>query len=715
LLKNKDKIKMKLNNIIRPFKRETKLIYLILVLLILSACKDKNPNAGASKASINISSPKNINTIEFFLDASGTPFYLVKHKDKVVVDTSSMGFDFKDQNPFKSGFVVKNTLVKDFNETWEMPWGEQRSVINNYKELKVELTETETPNRPLNIYFRAYDDGIGFRYEFPKQEGVDTLIIMNENTQFKLTGDHQTWWTPGDWDTYEHLYYTNKISEIDAMALKKNELANSHIFANAVNTPFTMRTSDGVHLSFHEANLTDYAGMTLKIGDKYMLTSDLVGSDITGYKVKRGLPFVTPWRSIQIADKATKLIESRLIENLNERNKIGDVSWFKPKKYVGIWWEMHINKSTWDLKSGKHGATTENTKRYIDFAAKNGFKGVLVEGWNTGWEHWIGFDDREGVFDFVTPYPDYNLKEVVRYGKEKGVEIIMHHETSAAPRTYEKQLDTAYSLLESLGIHSVKTGYVGPIIPKGEYHDGQWMVNHYQKIVDKGAQTHVAIDVHEPIKPTGLRRTYPNLVAGEGVRGQEFNAWANDGGNPPEHLPIVAFTRMLAGPIDFTPGIFDITLPTKDKNQINTTLAQQLALYVVIYSPIQMAADLPENYAGKAAFQFIKDVGVDWEQTVVLNGEVGDFVTIAREERETGNWFVGGITDENQREITVNFDFLKEGKKYQAIVYKDGKNAHYKNNPTDVEIVKMEVDKNTSKTFRLAEGGGFAISLKLIK
>ncbi len=693
-----------------------KLIQIIVCLLILNSCKMNNSGKGISETNSKISSPGNINTIEFFLDEAGVPKYLVKHKDKVVIDTSSMGFDFKGQESLVAGFVIKKTSEKDFSETWEMPWGEQRSVINKYKELVVELEESSNSNRPLTIYFRAYDDGIGFRYEFPKQEGVDSVVIMDENTQFQLTGDHLCWWNPGDWDSSEHLYYTDSLSKIDAMALKKNELANSHIVDNSVLTPLTMRTSEGVHLSFHEANLTDYAGMTLKLGGKdFLLTSELVGSDRLGHKVKRSLPFVTPWRTIQIADKATELIDSKLIVNLNDRNKIGDVSWFKPKKYVGIWWEMHINKSTWDYASGKHGATTKNAKKYIDFAAANGMKGVLVEGWNTGWEHWIGFDDRDGVFDFVTPYPDYDLKEVVRYGKEKGVELIMHHETSAAPRTYDKQMDTAYSLMKSLGIHSVKTGYVGPVLPKGEYHDGQWMVNHYRRVLEKGAENQIAIDVHEPIKPTGLRRTYPNAISAEGARGQEFNAWASDGGNPPEHLPIIAFTRMLAGPFDFTPGIFDITLPTKEKNQINTTLAQQLALYVVIYSPIQMAADLPENYLNKPAFQFIRDVGVDWEQTVVLNGEVGDFVTIAREERETGSWFVGGITDENQREITVKFDFLQEGKKYQAIIYKDGKKAHYKNNPTSIEIEKMVIDKNTSKTVKLAEGGGFAISLKLIK
>jgi hypothetical protein len=466
--------------------------------------------------------------------------------------------------------------------------------------------------------------------------------------------------------------------------------------------------------------------MTLKVDTAtYKLTSELVGSDRLGYKVKRALPFKTPWRTILIADKATELIESKLIVNLNEPNKLGDVSWFKPMKYVGIWWEMHIGKSTWDYAAsqdmntytnqakpqGKHGATTENTKRYIGFAAENNIGGVLVEGWNTGWEKWIGFEDREGVFDFITPYPDYDLIEVTNYAKEKGVEIIMHHETSAAPRAYEQQLDTAFKLMHSLGIHSVKTGYVGKIIPKGEYHHGQWMVNHYRKVVETGAKYQVAINAHEPIKATGLRRTYPNIISREGLRGQEFNAWASDGGNPPEHLPIVAFTRMLAGPIDFTPGVFDIALPTKENNQINTTLAHQLALYVIIYSPIQMACDLPENYENQPAFQFIKDVGVDWEQSLILNGEVGDFVTIAREEKITGNWFIGGITDENQREITIDFDFLDENKSYQASIYRDTDDAHYKTNPTALEIEHLEIHKGMSKAFKLVEGGGFAISL----
>ncbi|MCB0852461.1 MAG: glycoside hydrolase family 97 protein, partial [Bacteroidetes bacterium] len=611
--------------------------------------------------------------------------------------------------------------------TWEMPWGEQRTVENNYNQLTVNLTEKKAPNRSLIIHFKAYNDGIGFRYEFPGQDGVDSVMIMDELTQFNLAGDHTAFWLPGDWDIYEHLYRTSKISELDATQYRNHpDLAQTYIPENAVNTPVTMKTKEGIYLSFHEANLTDYAGMTLKVDPtKLSLTSNLVGSERREYKVKRALPFSTPWRTIQISETAGGLIDSRLIVNLNEPNKLGDVSWFQPMKYVGIWWEMHLGNSTWDYEStqsmntfvgsdvgkAKHGATTKNAKRYIDFASKNGIKGLLVEGWYTGWDHWIGFEDREGVFDFVTEYPDYDIEEVVRYGREKGVNLIMHHETSAAPRTYEQQLDTAYSLMKRLGIHSVKTGYVGKIIPKGEYHHGQWMVNHYRKVVEHATKYQVAVNAHEPIKATGIRRTYPNVIAREGLRGQEFNAWASDGGNPPEHLPIVAFTRMLAGPIDFTPGVFELSLKPKPNNQINTTLAQQLALYVVIYSPIQMACDLPENYEGHPAFQFIRDVGVNWEQSITLDGEVGDFVTIAREERETGNWFVGSITDENERDITINFDFLPEGKTFNAQIYRDGEKAHYRDNPGDYVIDSETIQKGDSRTFHLAPGGGVAISL----
>lgn len=682
---------------------------LFLIAVLLAGCQPKQSiimtlNSPGDKVQVNVS-----------LTEKGQPVYEVLYKDQLVIPNSKMGFEFKDAPAMDGNWNITKFEKSAFSETWQMPWGEQLNVENNYNELKVFLEETAEPFRALNLIFKVYDDGIGFRYEFPEQAGLGEVIILNENTEFMLTGNYTTWWQPGDWDIYEHLYHETKFTEIEATQYRDHPaLGQTYIPFNAVNTPVTMKTSEGLYLSFHEANLTDYADMTLLVDkENLMWKSKLVSSDRTGYAVKRELPFSTPWRTIQISEHAAGLIESRLIVNLNEPNKLGDVSWFKPTKYTGIWWEMHLGKNSWDKASGRHGATTENAKKLIDFSAKNNIHGMLVEGWNTGWEHWIGFEDREGVFDFVTPYDDYDLEEVVEYGRKKGVEIIMHHETSAAPRTYEQQLDTAYQLMQELGIHAVKTGYVGKIIPKGEYHHGQWMVNHYRKVIETAAKYEVAVNAHEPIKATGVRRTYPNIISREGLRGQEFNAWSPDGGNPPDHLPTVAFTRMLAGPIDYTPGIFNIKLePYKEENQVNTTIAQQLALYVVLYSPIQMAADLPEHYEGHPALQFIRDVGVDWNQTKVLNGEVGDFVTIARDERKTGNWFVGSITDENSREIEISFDFLEPGVTYDGIIYADGPSADWDTNPTDIEIQEKQFDKTSTLKIKLAPGGGFAISLK---
>lgn len=695
----------------------------LIALLVLQACSSKPEIA-------KVNSPDESISIQAGVNSKSQLYYLVKLRNSVIIDTSYIDFEFQHQLPLKNNLKIVDAVSSSFNETWEMPWGEQRYVKNNYNELILKLKETTEPYRKFDIVFRAFDDGIGFRYVFHENESISEVTISDENTRFNLTGDHTCWWIPGDWDIYEHLYNTTKLTEIDAIAKRNHSsLAQTYIPENAVNTPVTMRTDDGVHLSFHEANLTDYAGMTLKIDkDNLSMTSELVGSK-EGWKVKRSLPFATPWRTIQISDDAACLIESKLIINLNEPNKLGDVSWFKPMKYVGIWWEMHVGKSTWDYGQtqdmnsftganphGKHGATTENAMRYIDFAAENGLSGILVEGWNTGWEHWIGFEDREGVFDFVTPYPDYDLNKVVEYGNSKGVELIMHHETSAAVPTYDQQLDTAYALMQRLGIHSVKTGYVGKIIPKGEYHHGQYMVNHYRKVLETAAKYNIAINAHEPIKATGIRRTLPNAISREGLRGQEFNAWSADGGNPPEHLTIVPFTRMLAGPIDFTPGIFNIKLePYKENNQVNTTLAHQLALYVVLYSPIQMVPDLPEHYEGNAAFQFIRDVAVDWDETKVLNGEVGEFVTIARKERDSDNWFVGAVSDENSRSLNISLKFLDAGKTYKAIIYRDGEYAHWDKNPTDFAIDSMEVTSESSIELKLAEGGGAAISLMPIK
>ncbi len=683
-------------------------------------------------AETKVASPDGNIEVAFNLSSSGQPSYMVMHKKETLIDTSYMSFDFKEIPSLIDGFELVASDMKIINTSWDMPWGEQSTVKNQYNELTLYLQETGDLKRKLNICFRVFDDGLGFRYEIPAMEGVSEVLITDENTQFNLTGDHKVWWIPGDWDIYEHLYNETSFSEIDAISKRDHpNLSATYIPENAVNTPVTMKSKNGLYLSFHEADLTNYAGMTLKVdNDNLKMESELVGSEILGGKAKVSLPFNTPWRTVQIAERAGDLIESKLILNLNDPNAIGDVSYFTPMKYVGIWWEMHIGKSTWDLEgtqdmntfiegqrgSSRHGANTENAKKYIDFAAANGIKGLLVEGWNTGWDQWINTEDREGVFDFMTPYPDYNFEEVMAYANEKGVEVIMHHETSAAPRTYEKQMEVAYNFMKEHGMNSVKTGYVGKIIPKGEYHHGQWMVNHYHKVLVDAAAKKIAINAHEPIKATGKRRTYPNAIAREGLRGQEFNAWATDGGNPPSHLSTVAFTRMLSGPIDFTPGVFNLKFDEfKKSNQVNTTLAHQLAIYVVIYSPIQMACDLPEHYMieGKIhpAFKFISDVGVDWESSIVLDGEIADYVTIARKERGSGNWFVGGITDENSRKQTVNFEFLEDGTSYTATLYKDGTDAHYDTNPEAYEIQAMEVTNASSVEIDLAPGGGFAISL----
>lgn len=658
------------------------------------------------------SSPDKSIVVQTDLNSEGQFYYKVLYKEKVVIDSSTVGFEFKNMPPMKTGLKILRAKKQSYSESYELPWGESRYVESDYNQLKIDLREKDNLERKFSIIFRIFNDGIGFRYDFPKQKNIDSVVITDELTQFRLTGDHKVWWTPGDWDIYEHLYNTTKVSEIDAIAKRSHSnLAQTYIPFNAVNTPVTMKTEDGIYLSFHEANLTDYADMTLLVDtENLVLTSGLVGNDF-GFKVEQKAPFVTPWRTIQIAEKAGDLIQSGLILNMNEPNQLADISWIRPMKYVGIWWEMHLGKSSWDMASGRHGATTENAKRYIDFAAKHGFDGVLVEGWNTGWENWVG-EDREGIFDFITPYADYDLDEVVRYAEEKGVQIIMHHETSAAISTYEQQLDTAFALCERLGINAVKTGYVGQIIPDGYYHHGQYMVRHYRKVLLKAAEHKVMVNAHEPIKDTGIRRTFPNMISREGLRGNEFNAWSSDGGNPPEHLTIVPFTRMLAGPIDFTPGIFDIKFDKyKKENQVNTTLAHQLALYVVIYSPIQMAADLPENYEGHPAFQFIKDVGINWDETKVLDGEIGEFVTIARKERETGNWFIGSITNEIEREIIIPLSFLDKDKTYRALIYKDAEDAHWDKNPTAFVIENKEVRNSDELKIYLAPGGGVAISL----
>lgn len=658
-----------------------------------------------------LQSPDGQLSVGFGMDAGGRPQYWVDWNGELV-DTSRLGLQLAGTRSLADSFSVVSVLQKSNDDTWSLPWGEREQVRDHYREQTIILEQGGSVKRELRITFRAYDDGVAFRYDIPEQPNLKSFQLADELTEFDLVGDPTAWWIPGDWDSYEHLFSETPVSKIDALSKRKHpNLVASTIPYNATATPLTMRMDKKRYVSIHEAALLDYPEMTLLVNAQDPgFTTELVGRK-DSLKADLAAPFMTPWRYIQVGKKPGDLAESSLILNLNDPSRVPDISeWFQPSVYMGIWWEMHLDKARWDLASGKHGATTANAKQYIDFASAHGIPALLVEGWNTGWEHWIGFPDREGIFDFVTPYADYDLEEVVRYGKQKGVSLIMHHETSAAPQTYEQQLDTAYSLMQRLGIHMAKTGYVGPIIPDGEHHGGQWMVRHYQKTVEAAAKHKVALDIHEPIKDTGLRRTWPNLVAREGLRGQEFNAWSTDGCNPPNHLTIIPFTCGLAGPLDYTPGIFNLSLkPFKPNNQVKTTLSHQLALYVVVYSPVQMAADLPEHYAGNPAFKFIEQVGTDWSETKVLDAEIGKHVTTARKERGTGNWFLGSISGD-KRTVTIPTDFLDADAKYDAYIYRDGPTADWETNATDIVIEQLEVDAKSVLNAQLGRGGGMAVA-----
>lgn len=651
--------------------------------------------------------------LEFFLDGEGRPGYILKQGEMILVDSSRMGFDLEGQVSWGKDLEVKNVVKILSSETWQTIWGERTDVDDHHREMRVELKEKGEKGREVDVVFRLFDDGLGFRYEFPLQEGPSHWTVTDEKTEFVIPGDPTAFWIPADYDSYEHLYTTSKLSEIDATAMMNWDklIASSIKEPHAANTPLTLRHKDGVHLSIHEAALVDYPGMTLRVEeDKHTLTSSLVPSK-EGWKARFRLPFHTPWRTITIGESARALAESDLILNLNEPSKFEDVTWIKPQKYIGIWWGMHIDKYSWHA-GPKHGATTENVKKYIDFAAENGIPAVLIEGWNTGWENWFDAEGRKTAFDWVTPYPDFDLEGMVAYGKEKGVSIVGHHETSSVVYKYDTLMEAAFAQAERLGIPAVKTGYVGKILPEGEYHHGQWMVQHYQRSVETAARHHIMVDIHEPIKPTGLRRTWPNLMTREGVQGTEFNAWST--GNPPEHITILPFTRGLAGPIDYTPGIFNLSLkPYKPENRMHSTLANQLAQYVVLYSPLAMAADLPEHYeAEPAPFQFIREVPTDWEQSLVLQAEIGDYVCFARKERGGLNWYVGGVTDENAREMEIVLDFLDGDMSYDVDIYRDGEDAHYHDNPTSYVIEqKKEVKQGEKITLQLAPGGGFAMAL----
>lgn len=662
-----------------------------------AAAQDAAATSGAQPGSATAASPEGVISVEVTANNDGFVSYSVSRLGRPVIASSRMGFLLTDARKLERAFGILSQSVTSHDDTWEQPWGERRFIRNRYNELRIQLQERWGDMRRMDVVFRLYDDGLGFRYEFPEQDNLKTVNIGAELTEFTVADPGTAWWIPAfEWNREEYLYNRTPISAV-----------------GACQTPITMRFDDGTHLSIHEAALVDYSGMNLRHveGGKFraMLTPGL-----TSAAVVREAPFHTPWRTIQIADQAGGLVESSLILNLNEPNKLGDVSWFKPMKYVGIWWDMHLDTRSWN-SGPKHGATTEYTLKHIDFAAEHGFGGVLVEGWNVGWDgEWFGTGWN---YSFTRPYPDFDIERVAAYARQKGVEIVGHHETGGNAFFYEQQLDAAFAQMQRFGWHSVKTGYVadagGARVGTGDgqsalaWHEGQAMVRHHQRVVETAARYQVAVNAHEPVKDTGLRRTYPNTISREGARGMEYSAWGQPS-NPPEHEPNLVFTRLLAGPMDYTPGIFG--MQTRVPEGVATTWAKQLALYVVIYSPIQMAADLLENYEkNPAPFQFIKDVAVDWEDTRVLNGEVGDFVTIARKDRQSDQWFLGSITDENPRVLTAALGFLDAGRRYRAEIYADGPGANYTTRREAIDISTREVTSADVLTLRLAPGGGQAI------
>lgn len=667
-----------------------KLIMLFMISWVSSVAVAQNPAA-------SITSPGNTLAVDFYLSPNGEPGYKVFYKGKDLVSDSRLGFELKNQPALASGFALVSAKTTRVDDTWEQPWGEERFIRNHYNQLHIALRERAGTKRKLDVVFRVYDDGMGFRYEFPKQDSLTTIDIVHELTQFNMAADHSAWWTPAQaGNQYEYLYQRTPISKM-----------------GLVHTPVTLQTSDGLFVALHEAALQNYSTMNVTGTADGKISATLVPtSKHQPVAVTLSAPAVTPWRTLQVEESAANLITNYLTLNLNEPNKLGDVSWVKPAKYVGVWWELHLEKTSW--KSGPtHGATTTNTKKYIDFAAKHGFAGVLVEGWNKGWDGEWWLPGGGNAFNFYTPTPDFDVKELSRYAQKKGVYIIGHHETGAAIENYESQLEEAFSFLSTYGMKAVKTGYVetGEELVNGLYHHGQFYVNHAQRVIDMAAKHKVAVVAHETIKDTGERRTFPNIVSREVARGQEYDAWSTDGGNPPNHTAILPFTRMLSGPMDFTPGAFELTLPSRPSNQVNTTLAKQLALYVVIYSPVQMASDLPEHYEQHLdAFQFIKDVPVDWETTRALGGEIGEYAAIARKDRHSDNWFVGALTNEKARTLTLTLDFLTVGKKYTARIYQDGKTAHYATNPASYTIREIEVTLGDEVVLPMAAGGGAAIS-----
>lgn len=665
----------------------------IIIALLLSSLS-------ALASSETVASP-NGNLKITLSNESGRIFYAVRYAGTPVVEKSRLGLSFKRTGVFVADAPFKHASHTTYNETWEQPWGETRYIRNHYNELAVTFEDATHKDRVLTITFRVYDDGLGFRYDLQAPDET-SLVIDSELTEFNFAQEADAWWIPaGEWNRYEYLYEKTPLTAV--------EMAH---------TPITMRTADGLHISLHEAALVDYAGMWLKNAGEMRFTAELAPNPLGG-KVHAKGQVKSPWRTVQITEDAIGLLNSHLILNLNEPNKLGDVSWVKPGKYIGIWWGMHLDINTWG-SGDRHGATTQNTKKYIDFAAKHGFDGVLVEGWNEGWDgNWF---DNGDVFSFTKPYPDFNLQAVGAYARSKGVRLIGHHETSGGVTNYENQIDAAFSLYEKIGVRQIKTGYVangGDIVRRDEtgatikeWHDGQYMSRHNVRLLEKAAKHKLSINSHEPIKDTGLRRTYPNWLSREGARGQEYNAWGTPG-NPPSHTAILPYTRMLSGPMDFTPGIFDLLFEEeKPNNRVETTLAKQLALYVVLYSPIQMAADLPENYEARPdAFQFIRDVPTDWTESHALAGEVGEYAVFARKDRTSEDWYIGGLTNADSRSVTLDMSFLNPGRSYTARIYSDSSDADWQSNPYGFVISEKKLAAEDTLTVYMAPGGGFAVRL----
>jgi hypothetical protein len=678
-----------------------------------------------------LKSPEGKFVMEFSLQNDGTPTYNLKYKNKEVVKTSKLGLELKDdKKSLLNDFTVVDTKTATFDETWKPVWGEVDNIRNHYNELAVTLNQKGT-ERQILIRFRLFDDGLGFRYEFPTQKNLTYFVIKEERSQFAMTGDHTAFWIPGDYDTQEYDYTKSKLSEIRGLSEKAYtaNVSQKNFSPTGVQTSLMLKTSDGLYINLHEAALINYSCMHLNLDDKNMTFTSWLTPDAKGDKGYMQAPSHSPWRTIMVSDDAREILASKMTYNLNDPSKIENTSWIKPVKYIGVWWEMITGKSSWSYTndfptvqlgvsdfskakpSGTHGANNANVKKYIDFAAANGFDAVLVEGWNEGWEDWFGHS-KDYVFDFVTPYPDFDVKGLHEYAKSKGVKIIMHHETSGSVRNYERHMDKAYQFMKDNGYDAVKSGYVGDILPRGENHYNQWIVNHYQYAIEKAADYKIMVNAHEAVRPTGIARTYPNLIGNEAARGTEYQAF---GGSKPNHVTVLPFTRLIGGPMDYTPGIFEMDISKMNpdnKSHLNSTIANQLALYVTMYSPLQMAADTPENYNRfPDAFQFIKDVAVDWSESKYIEAEPGDFITVARKAKGTNNWFVGNVNGETPRTSNIDFSFLEKGKKYTATIYADAKDAHYKTNPQAYTIKKMAVTNKSKLSQLSAPGGGYAISI----